>query len=208
MDPIFRQFFVSLIICLTLLRMIWIFESHFIYRLLAGYELDRALFLRKTEKNILELLGLRKLSNKILAINQDDNAISTTENLSGQGNTSMVKGLEKFSKMKNQEEITTEIVRIKEEMKLRQIELACLENLMFVSDGDGESASNTGSRGKGHDHRYSYESEYHLQHVGEGVDVIGGESNVVDLEKPITPSSPQTLTDKFQCNGQKDTLDS
>eukprot|EP00604_Paraphysomonas_vestita_P000060 CAMPEP_0174825380 /NCGR_PEP_ID=MMETSP1107-20130205/42690_1 /TAXON_ID=36770 /ORGANISM="Paraphysomonas vestita, Strain GFlagA" /LENGTH=120 /DNA_ID=CAMNT_0016056919 /DNA_START=2652 /DNA_END=3014 /DNA_ORIENTATION=- len=108
----------------------------------------------------------------------------------------MIKGLEKFAKLKNQEELTAEIVRVKDEMKIKQIELACLENMMFASDNDGGSSSNTGSRGKSNDHRYSYDSGNH-QVVGES----GAELNFIESGKSPT-LSPQTITGKLQFSGR------
>lgn len=210
-DPLTRQFFVSLVVSLLLFRIFWVFESQHIYNLLAGYELDRALILRKSEKNIFEILGLKKLTNKILAIDQDENntlSMTSTEKIPGVGYDPMMKGLEKFAKLKNQDELLGEITRIKEEMKLRQIEIACLENMMFASDKDG-SSSKSGSKGKSNDHRYSYDSGNAMNHFHNVDDDKGNDAgardtgdggNILDLEK-ASNNSPLTITGKIHFNG-------
>mmetsp|Transcript_24202 Transcript_24202/g.24815 ORF Transcript_24202/g.24815 Transcript_24202/m.24815 type:complete len:974 (+) Transcript_24202:99-3020(+) len=205
MSPVTRQIFVSLVIFVLLVRLLWVFEFQQIYHLLAGYELDRGLTLRKTERNILEIMGLSKLSNKILASNQDDITSSMShDRRSSDPFSPTSKGLEKFAKLKNQEELTAEINRIKDEVRTRQIELACLENMMFASDN--ASSSRTGR--KSNDHRYSYDSGNAMNHHpsgGNGGGESGGEIEFPDIEKPspLPPSTPQTTTGKLQLSGRK-----
>mgnify|MGYP006977228688 CR=1 FL=1 len=142
---------VGLIISLVLLRLLWIFYSPIIYNLFLGYELDRTLVLRKSEKNLLQSMGLNKLSNKILATNDDDppslkvghkehgNETSTSPNNNTNSNFSS-REIEKYSKLKNREELVHELARAREEVQQKLMEISCLENMMFASEQDNSSS--------------------------------------------------------------------
>jgi hypothetical protein len=124
--------------------------------LMLGYELDRALMLRKTEPSLFE--GTFKLwcfsSGKIFASSEKgDPPTSSVSNTQHQtiGAASvedqlMMKGLEKYSKMKNKVELDGEIERVKDQIKRHQIELVCLENMIFASEHDSKSQSQSGRR--------------------------------------------------------------
>lgn len=131
------------------------------YQLMLGYELDRALILRKSERSIIEInwcFCLKKLSNKVDIYSKSDQPTTSISNqaigselnsYSGSNqNQLMLKGLEKYSKLKNKEELNVEIEKIKEEIKLRQVELVCLENMIFASEQDSKSKSQSQSRKK------------------------------------------------------------
>lgn len=124
-----------------------------------GYELDRALILRKSEKSIFEInCYWKKFSNKVNSYSKSD---PSTTSITNQGvgselnsfpglnqNQQILKGLEKYSKLKNKEELNVEVERIKEEIKLRQVELVCLENMMFASEQDSKSKSKSQSQSR------------------------------------------------------------
>lgn len=69
--------------------------------------------------------------------------------------------MEKYSKLKNHDELSHEIDRLKEEIQRKQMELSCLENMMFASDKDS-SSKNTSSQqpfpSSSNRRKYSYES--------------------------------------------------
>jgi hypothetical protein len=67
--------------------------------------------------------------------------------LTAPGMACVMKGLEKFSRMRDRDEIIAEIKRVKEEKEMRHIELNCLENLLFTVDRESESF-NSNSRNR------------------------------------------------------------
>jgi hypothetical protein len=147
-EPILRDYLENLILALLLLRILWIFESQIIYQLFTGYELDRTLLLQKSQKSLFEMLG--NYSKKVYTEPKSltDNNSSSTSHLPGAsdmltapGMAFVMKGLEKFARMKDRDEIIAEIQRVKEEKEMRQIEFNCLENLLFAVDRESESAN-------------------------------------------------------------------
>eukprot|EP00604_Paraphysomonas_vestita_P000964 CAMPEP_0174818256 /NCGR_PEP_ID=MMETSP1107-20130205/909_1 /TAXON_ID=36770 /ORGANISM="Paraphysomonas vestita, Strain GFlagA" /LENGTH=120 /DNA_ID=CAMNT_0016029869 /DNA_START=266 /DNA_END=628 /DNA_ORIENTATION=+ len=54
-----------------------------------------------------------------------------------------MKHLEKFRKLKNQDELNHEIARLKEDVQKNLMELACLENMVFASDNNDSSSHNS-----------------------------------------------------------------
>jgi hypothetical protein len=210
-EPIQQQFIVSLVISLLLLRLLWLLDCQLICNLLLGYDLDRALILRKTEFTIFELgVGLF-IKKKVFITNENGSTSCTLPTLSAGGATAgaggrplanqeemdfMAKGLEKYAKMKNCEELSGEISRVKEEIRLRQMELVCLENMIFASERDSSSKKSGGSgigNGSSHLRRGS-------QHSGAGGAGGGGryqshgergeESSVHPLPSPCPLPSP------------------
>lgn len=129
MNPNTRTFFIALVIALVLIRLLWIFDTHLIYHLFSGYELDHTLGLHKTEKNIFQLLDCFHLRRKIFSSIHDDlhaTYYKTDEDYSDKNKKS------KFSYLKTPEDVAHEIDRVREELKVKQSELSSLENMMFL----------------------------------------------------------------------------
>lgn len=112
-----------------------------------GYELDRALILRKSEKSLFEidisstwLPGSKRISD--LASDDSEQPKSNSRGgIETLEDRIMQRGLEKFSKLKNKAELDAEITRIKSDLHRYQIELVCLENMIFASEHDSKSQS-------------------------------------------------------------------
>ncbi len=103
-----------------MMRLLWVFHSQLVTQLFLGYELDKSLALRKTEKTILEYLYPSR-TPKILA---DSSEILSIEE----------QGIKtKYSRYHSKEELDAEIQKIKEEIRMKQLELAHVENLIFLS---------------------------------------------------------------------------
>jgi hypothetical protein len=128
MEPLTHQFLASLIVGLLISRLLWIFESERLYNVTFGYELDRALILRKSEKSILDL-NCCSASNKVYG----QETVEVDE--------FMAKELKRFRKLKNKGELDAEIERAKAEIHQVQTRLACLENMVFTVEGENDSSS-------------------------------------------------------------------
>jgi hypothetical protein len=131
---------------LVLLRILWTFENQIIYRLLAGFELDQTLTLRQSEANIVDRIRSLFSSNKIYSA---PSSTSLARAAGGEGMSAHLDGiiarqLERLTQIRTREEIIAEIDRVKVEHFLKQHELSCLENLLFMADQD-PSACNTSS---------------------------------------------------------------
>lgn len=141
MNPNTKSFFIALIFSLTLLRLLWLFESHLIYQLFSGYELDHTLGLHKSEKNIFELIYCcNQISNKVFTTNNEV-AFHTEEGVGASSKKLSQKDQEKFSYLKNPEEVAHEIDRIKDEIRVKQHELSSLENMMFAFIQESSSSA-------------------------------------------------------------------
>lgn len=195
LEPLIRQFFVSLIISLLVSRILWVFESQLMYQLMFGYELDRALILRQSEKNIFEMVNWKKFSSKVNIYSKSDQPTASISNQQG-GNELMnfpgsnqdqfmLKGLEKYSKLKNKEELNIEIDRVKEEIKLRQVELVCLENMIFASEQDSKSQSQSRKKSSHGIPQQQQQRESGISHDNGG----GYESGALDTEKFRSPNA-------------------
>jgi hypothetical protein len=57
LEPLTKQFLTSLVIGLLVTRLLWIFQSQLMLSLMLGYELDRALILRKSEPSLFEKIS-------------------------------------------------------------------------------------------------------------------------------------------------------
>jgi hypothetical protein len=110
-------------------------ESDRLYKLTLGYELDRALILRKSEKGLLDL-HCCSTASKVSGTNYTSTDLGT-----GEIDQSMSKELKKYRKLKNKDELNAEIGRVKAEIEHGQIQLACLENMVFTVEGENESGS-------------------------------------------------------------------
>lgn len=139
--PIEREFITSLIICLLLLRILWVFEHQIIYHLLAGYELDRSLILHKSEKNILELWGIVLFQAKVMSSGDDYCSTSSitqrSEQLTSPGTGYLLK-YNKYDKLKTRDEIIMNIDRVRKEFEEKRLELTSLENMLFTVDQDSD----------------------------------------------------------------------
>jgi hypothetical protein len=156
LDPLANQFLASLVIGLLVTRLLWIIESQLMLNLMLGYELDRALFLRKTEPSFFDnasklwIFSSGKVFDSSEKGDPPTSSVSNTHHQTiGAGSVDdqlMMKGLEKYSKMKNKAELDGEIERVKEQIKRHQVELACLENMIFASEHDSKSQSQSGRK--------------------------------------------------------------
>eukprot|EP00604_Paraphysomonas_vestita_P003003 CAMPEP_0174822422 /NCGR_PEP_ID=MMETSP1107-20130205/15637_1 /TAXON_ID=36770 /ORGANISM="Paraphysomonas vestita, Strain GFlagA" /LENGTH=143 /DNA_ID=CAMNT_0016041257 /DNA_START=2353 /DNA_END=2784 /DNA_ORIENTATION=- len=88
-------------------------------QLLSGYELDQGLVLKKSEPSIMELLIIKK--QKVCATTPEVNLEDPDS-----------QHLTKYSKFRSKEELDFEIKRLLEDIRLKQVELAFVENMMFV----------------------------------------------------------------------------
>jgi hypothetical protein len=140
MEPLTHQFFASLIVGLLISRLLWVFESERLFNLMFGYELDRALILRKSEKGLLDLHCFSTAS-KISGTHDDP-----TSHGAGEIDEFMAKDLKKYRKLKNKAELNAEIGRVKSEIEKRQVQLACLENMVFTVEGENDSSSQSESK--------------------------------------------------------------
>jgi hypothetical protein len=143
MEPLTRQFFASLIIGLLISRLLWIFESERLCNVLLGYELDRALILRKSEKGLLDLNCCSTASKVYGGANDDAPVVGGA----GEVDEAMAKELKRYRKLKNKDELSAEIERVKAEIQHGQSQLACLENMVFAVDGENDSSAQSVSRG-------------------------------------------------------------
>jgi hypothetical protein len=137
LEPYIADFLTSLAMALVLLRILWTFENQIIYRLLAGYELDRTLTLRLSEKSIFALMKTFCPTKVYL----EPPPPESSDLLSNGGNDFLGRQLERLSRFTSRDEIVAEIDRIKGEYLVKQQELNCLENLLFLSDQDGRSTN-------------------------------------------------------------------
>jgi hypothetical protein len=143
LDPLLRDFLRSLAMVLVLLRILWTFENQIIYRLLAGFELDQTLTLRQSEANIVDRIRSLFSSNKIYSA---PSSTSLARAAGGEGMSAHLDGiiarqLERLTQIRTREEIIAEIDRVKVEHFLKQHELSCLENLLFMADQDPAQTS-------------------------------------------------------------------
>jgi hypothetical protein len=156
LDPLTREFVTSLMIGVLVTRLLWIFEAQLVLNLMLGYELDRALILRKTELSLLDMtFNIGHLSSGKIFIAAPEKVDSPTHSATttrrgdapaAVDDELMAKGLAKYGKLKHKAELDAEIERVKAEIKHRQVELACLENMIFASEHDSKSQSQSGRR--------------------------------------------------------------
>jgi hypothetical protein len=140
LDPVVANFVKSLAMALVLLRILWTFENQMIYRLFAGYELDRTLTLRQSERSVVDIYLPRLTMKRVYSEPPPDGSISEVPSpISGTG--IITRELERLTQMKNRDEIIAEIERVKREHEMRQEELSCLENLLFLCDQDNSNIS-------------------------------------------------------------------
>lgn len=118
-NPLDQSFIIGVVISLLIIRLLYLLQYPLMVQLLTGYELDQALVLKKSEPSILEMLILKK--KKVCAtpteLNIDDRDSQH---------------LTKYSKFHSKEELDFEMKRLLEEIRLRNVELAFVENMMFV----------------------------------------------------------------------------
>jgi hypothetical protein len=119
MNPLIQEFFIAIVISVLMLRLLWLFEAERFYQVLAGYELDQGLVLHQSENNVIDylLLRARRISSSVATVVSSD-----PESPSHQ----------KYSTSRSKEELDMEIRRLQEDIKMKQNELAYVENLIFV----------------------------------------------------------------------------
>jgi hypothetical protein len=141
LEPLVGNFVTSLAMALVLLRILWTFENEMIYRLFAGYELDRTLTLRQSEKTVLDrFMPLLRLT-KVYVTSASEGSASENISSSIHSDGAIVRQLERLTQIKGRDEIIAEIERVKKEHLMRQQELGCLENLLFMADQEISIAS-------------------------------------------------------------------
>jgi hypothetical protein len=106
------------------------------------------IIVQKSEKNLFEMFGNN--SNKIYTEPSSFNPSSSISHLpgafgvlTGPGAALVMRDLEKFSRMKNRDEIIAEINRLKEEKVIKEVGLSCLENVLFAVNRESESSPNS-----------------------------------------------------------------
>jgi hypothetical protein len=158
LDPLAKQFLTSLVIGLLVSRLLWIFQSQLMLNLMLGYELDRALILRKTEPSVFATFKLCNSSSAKISSSSEKGLPSSSSICNTQAAGSsviddevMVKNLAKFSKLKHKAELDAEIDRVKGLIRCHQVELACLENMIFASEHDSKSQSQSGRPSSRHE---------------------------------------------------------
>ena len=114
---------------------------------LLGYDLDKALQLKKMAWSILHV-GVINSAAKVMGHGGDETTTSTLT--ANTDDASFAKAAAKFSKSKNAGELQYEIDKIKKEISERQSELACLENMKFASSGSGGEKSSSHHRNSSH----------------------------------------------------------
>ena len=143
-EPTVRQFLIAMIIAFLSIRVTWILYSDLVINVLLGYDLDKALQLKKMAWSILHV-GLISSAAKVVGHGAEELVAGST--LTGStSDESYTKAMAKFSKSKNGAELQYEIDKIKKEITERQAELACLENMKFASSGSGSKNSSSSHR--------------------------------------------------------------
>lgn len=146
-EPLAKQFFVCLVKGFLASRIVWIFESQLLYYLMFGYELDRGMNLKKTEKSVYEVLCCQPVK---VGLNDEPPTSSMALSPSSFGTLDhrrTPKGMEKYSQLRNKAELDAEIARARDELQHCQRELACLENMVFASEHDSKHSEYSSRRG-------------------------------------------------------------
>ncbi|CAE7729511.1 unnamed protein product [Symbiodinium microadriaticum] len=138
-EPQLRQFVIGIVIAILCIRVTWILYSTLVINVLMGYDLDKALQLKKMAWSILNV-SLLKNAAQVIGYG-DTEAPATRLSTQMTEEESYTKAMAKFSKSKNASELQYEIDKIKKEIEERQTELACLENMKFASSESGNSSS-------------------------------------------------------------------
>jgi hypothetical protein len=151
-EPHVRQFFIALVIAFLCIRVTWILYSALVINVLMGYDLDKALQMKKIAWSILNV-GVFHSAAKVIGHGGDEASTVASSGMSGayrvdEDDAAYTKAMAKFSKSKNSGDLQYEIDKIKKEIADRQSELACLENMKFASDHSGGSSS--GSKNSSH----------------------------------------------------------
>jgi hypothetical protein len=116
LSPLTTEFFLSAVMCALGLRLVYLFEAELIFHLLSGYELDQGLVLHQSEKSVMDYIPL--FSKRLAPLDDPDNLHQ-----------------QKYATFHSREELNLEIQRLQRDIRLKQTELAYVENLMFaVSD--------------------------------------------------------------------------
>lgn len=89
-------------------------------QLLTGYELDQGFVLQKSEPSVFDYFVVK--SKRVGATNEQTINLEDPES----------KHLVKYTKFRSKEELDFEIKRLLDEIKLKQVELAYVENMMFA----------------------------------------------------------------------------
>jgi hypothetical protein len=161
-EPEIRQFFIAIVVVLLTIRVTWILYSALVINVLMGYDLDKALQMKKMAWSILNV-GVFHSAAKVLGHGGDEASTVASSGTSltgchgtvggashGEDDAAYTKAMAKFSKSKNSGDLQYEIDKIKKEIADRQSELACLENMKFASDHSNSSSNKSGSHMSSH----------------------------------------------------------
>jgi hypothetical protein len=164
-QPIDRQFFIAILIVLTILRVNWLMDSDLVWKILLGYDLDKSLTLQQNAWSIMNMFSdSPRGSNKSSKIAIYESGISGAV----VGDVYQ-KQLARFAKSKNQEELMDEITRTKADLESIQKYLIALENMRFASGGSGGSSTDhsnlNGTNSKGPNYHSEHEAPAHPDRV-------------------------------------------
>jgi hypothetical protein len=152
-EPEIRQFFIAIVVVLLTIRVTWILYSALVINVLMGYDLDKALQMKKMAWSILNV-GVFHSAAKVLGHGGDEASTVASSGMSGashgEDDAAYTKAMAKFSKSKNSGDLQYEIDKIKKEIAERQSELACLENMKFASDHSNSSSNKSESHMSSH----------------------------------------------------------
>ncbi len=136
-QPIDRQFFVAILIILTIWRVNWILDADLVRKILLGYDLDKSLTLQQNAWSIMNIFSDSprgsNVSSKVAVYES-----GTPGSVVGDA---YHKQLERFAKSKNQDQLMDEITRTKGDLESIQKYLIALENMRFASGGSGGSST-------------------------------------------------------------------
>lgn len=135
-----RQIFIAAVIALATCRCVWMLYTPLCYNVFFGYELDKALQLRRTAWSILDI-PLIIIIMKYLGIEDDKKSSLKSESAS----LISSKVLARFGKSKNSKELEVEISSVKEKLENLKVELTALENMRFLAINTNPDDSSSGS---------------------------------------------------------------
>ncbi len=136
MPPVTRQSLVSLVVVVTISRVLWVLENQLMYSLLMGYDLDRNLILQRNSWSIYSLVPSIILKSSRSKIGMDD--FKTASDLESGDATN--NHLARLGKELNRDELNAEIIKANRELVVLENFIRSLENMKFVV-GDTNSSS-------------------------------------------------------------------
>ena len=137
MPPVTRQSLVSLVVVVTISRVLWVLENQLMYSLLMGYDLDRNLTLQRNSWSIYNLVPSVILKSSRSKIGMDDDFKTASDLESGDPTHN---NLARLGKELNRDELNAEIIKANRELVVLENFIRSLENMKFVV-GDTNSSS-------------------------------------------------------------------